>query len=99
MKLYKLDKEIKIFISIFLILLCTGVTLGIMYVYYTTNISMPGISDYYAGSDVIDEYDIPLEYPKPYAEMLLTTHNHIISFAIIFFILGCIFYYNSIVTG
>ena len=31
--------------------------------------------------------------------MLLTTHNHIISFALIFFLIGIIFYFNTIITG
>ena len=31
--------------------------------------------------------------------MLMTTHNHIISFAMIFGMIGLLFYFNSIITG
>ena len=99
MKLYKLDYDLKIFLSLFLIVLSIGVTIGLIYVYSTTTISSIGITDHYAGSDIIDQYDIPHKYPKPITEMLLTTHNHIISFSLIFFLVGIIFYYNSIING
>ena len=99
MKLYKLDNDLKTFLSLFLIVLSIGVTIGLIYVYSTTSISSIGIIDHYAGSETIDEFDIPLKYPKPINEMLLTTHNHIISFALIFFLVGIIFYFNTIITG
>lgn len=99
MQLYKLDNELKIFFSLFLIVLSIGVTIGLIYVYSTTTISSIGITDHYAGSETIDEFDIPLKYPKPINEMLLTTHNHIISFALIFFLVSIIFYFNTIITG
>jgi len=99
MQLYKLDNDLKTFLSLFLIVLSIGVTIGLIYVYSTTTISSIGITDHYAGSETIDEFDIPLKYPKPINEMLLTTHNHIISFALIFFLIGIIFYFNTIITG
>ena len=99
MQLYKLDNDLKTFLSLFLIVLSIGVTIGLIYVYSTTTISSIGITDHYAGSETIDEFDIPLRYPKPINEMLLTTHNHIISFALIFFLIGIIFYFNTIITG
>lgn len=99
MKLYKLDNDLKTFLSLFLIVLSIGVTIGLIYVYSTTTISSIGITDHYAGSETIDEFDIPLKYPKPINEMLLTTHNHIISFALIFFLVSIIFYFNTIITG
>ncbi|MCH8326424.1 MAG: hypothetical protein IIB83_07685 [Bacteroidetes bacterium] len=43
--------------------------------------------------------DIPETYPKTISEMLITTHNHLIGFALIFFAIGLIFYFNSIITG
>ena len=99
MKLYKLEYDLKIFLSLFLIVLSIGVTVGLVYVYSTTTISSIGITDHYSGSETIDEFDIPHKYPKPINEMLLTTHNHIISFSFIFFLLGIIFYFNTMITG
>ena len=99
MKLQNLEREIKLFLAVFLTVLTIGVTLGLIYVYTTTTITTAGISDHYAGSEIKDEFDIPEDFPKPFSELLLTTHNHVITFSIIFFILGSVFYYNSIIIG
>ena len=96
MKLQNLEREIKLFLAVFLTVLTIGVTLGLIYVYTTTTITTAGIADHYAGSKIKDEFDIPEDFPKPFSELLLTTHNHVITFSIIFFILGSLFYYNSI---
>ncbi len=79
--------------------LTIGVTTGLLYVYNTTCISAIGISDHFAGSEMQDEFDIPENFPKPFSELLLTTHNHVITFSIIFFLVGSIFYFNTIIRG
>lgn len=99
MRLQNLEREIKLFLAVFLTVLTIGVTVGLIYVYTTTTISTTGIADHYAGSEIKDEFDIPVDYPKPFSELLLTTHNHVITFSIIFFILGSLFYYNSTIVG
>ena len=99
MKLYQLDDILKYFLSLFLIVMTIGVTIGIIYVQSTTNISTEGTIHQYAGSETKDEFDIPEHYPKPISDMLMTTHNHIISFAMIFGMIGLLFYFNSIITG
>ena len=70
-----------------------GVTIGLIYVQSTTNISAEGTVHRYAGSEAKDEFDIPEYYPKPKSDMLMTTHNHIISFAMIFGMIGLLFYF------
>ncbi len=99
MKLHQLDNILKYFLSLFLIVMTIGVTIGIIYVQTTTNISAEGTVHQYAGSEVKDEFDIPEHYPKPISDMLMTTHNHIISFAMIFGMTGLLFYFNSIIIG
>jgi len=99
MKLFQLDKELKIFISLFLIVLSVGVTIGLIYVRTTTNVSVEGTANRYAGSEVNDEFDIPEYYPKPVSDLLMTTHNHILSFSLIFGLVGLIFNFNSIIVG
>jgi hypothetical protein len=76
-----------------------GVSVGLYYVYETTEMTPRGTDEHYAGSPLVDEMDIPEKYPKEFESMLLTTHTHLISFAFIFFFLCGIFYLNSIVTG
>ena len=99
MKLHQLEKNLKYFLSLFLIVMSVGVTIGLIYVRTTTNISSQGTVNRYAGSEVKDEFDIPEHYPKPVSDMLMTTHNHIISFAMIFGMIGILFYFNSMITG
>lgn len=99
-KLYKFDKGLKNFISTFLIVLTIGVTVGIVYLKFTTNMNASGTVERYNGSQIDPEgFEILEKYPKPISEMLLTTHNHIISFSFIFVLLGIIFYFNSIIDG
>ena len=99
MKLHQLDNNLKYFLSLFLIVMTIGVTIGLIYVRSTTNISAKGTMHQYAGSEVKDEFDIPEHYPKPISDMLMTTHNHIISFAMIFGMIGLLFYFNSMIMG
>ena len=83
----------------FLIVLGVGVTVGIIYLNYTTSFSSAGTVENYAGSKIDEDFDIPEHFPKHYSEMLLITHNHIIAFSIIFLLLGYIFLHSSIITG
>ncbi|MBC8312360.1 MAG: hypothetical protein H8E72_08635 [Candidatus Marinimicrobia bacterium] len=99
MKLYQLENNLKYWLSLFLVVMSIGVTIGLIYVRTTTNISAEGTVHRYAGSEVKDEFDIPEHYPKPVSDMLMTTHNHIITFAMIFGLIGMLFYFNSIIDG
>jgi hypothetical protein len=59
-----------------------------------------GTVERYNGSKVNpDDFEIAEKYPKPISEMLLTTHNHVITFSLIFTAIGLIFYFNSIIGG
>jgi hypothetical protein len=101
-RLYQLDNNIKHFLIAFLIALSTGVAVGLIYLNYTTNYSPEDAVTRFRGSEEVnsaDEFDIPESYAKPVSEILMTTHNHIISFSFIFILLGSIFYFNSIIKG
>ena len=58
MKLHQLDNNLKYFLSLFLIVMTIGVTIGLIYVRSTTNISAEGTVHRYAGSEAKDEFDI-----------------------------------------
>ena len=98
-RLVDLPQNIKYFLSAFLLLISLGVTLGLVYVYETTEMTSGGTEEHYTGSALNDDMDIPEKYPKELESMLLTTHTHLISFSFIFFFLGLIFYMNSTITG
>jgi len=97
--LYQLDPILKKFLFLFLVVITIGVTMGLNYVRHTTHMSNEGIVHRFAGSEQVDEFDIPEHYPKPISDMLMTTHNHIISFSLIFLAMGLLFYFNSIING
>ena len=98
-KLYNLEKKIKLFLSVVILTLSIGVLTGLVYLYNTTNLSSSGTIQRISGSSETSDFDIPDSYPKPISELLITTHNHIIGFSFIFFIVGGVFYFNSIVIG
>ena len=94
-----LEKNIKYFLVAFLITITAGIFTGLSYIYYTTNIAADSISERYAGSVVEEDYEIPENFPKSIENMIQTTHEHVNSFAIISFMIGMIFYFNSMING
>ena len=97
-KLCALDRGIQVFLSAFIIVITLGVSVGLVYVYSTTGINPGGTEEQYAGSEP-GEFEIPEKYPKSFEGMLLTTHTHLIAFSVIFFLLGGLFQFNSIISG
>ena len=98
-RLYELPRKLKLLCFLTIFNLTIGVGVGLYYVGYTTQYSSMGISEHFAGSEVSDDFDIPDKYPKPFSELLNTTHTHVISMTFIFIITGGIFFFNSIITG
>jgi len=98
-KLYQLPKAIKLLLMLTVLNLTAGVSIGLYYVSNTTHLSPEGTAEQFRGSSIDNNFDIPEKFPKPISELLTTTHNHIISMTFIFFIMGGIFFFNSIITG
>ena len=101
-KLHQLESSLKKFLSVFVIVLSIGVLMGLIYLSQTTKYSPKKAIERFNGSQVNtkdDILDIPETYPKPISEMLITTHNHIIGFSLLFFAIGLIFYFNSVING
>jgi len=97
-KLFQLDKALKTFLATFIVVLTIGVSIGVIYLKFTTKMTSSGTVERYNGSNE-NEFEIAESYPKPISEMLTTTHSHVIIFAIIFVAIGFIFYFNSIING
>ena len=98
-RLYELPDKLKLLCFVTVFNITIGVGVGLYYVGYTTQYSPSGTSEHFAGSQVSDDFDIPDKYPKPFSELLNTTHTHVISMTFIFIITGGIFFFNSIITG
>ena len=93
-----LNCDAKYFISVFLIIMCIGISIGLSYVYLTTDMTASGSIEQFSGSQVLAD-EIPDKFPKPLENMILTTHDHILSFAMISLLIGTIFYFNSTIIG
>lgn len=100
--LSQLDGGLKRILISFLIALTMGVITGLVYLNYTTNYSSSGAIERFKGNESetqSEEFDIPETYAKNISEMLITTHNHVIGFSLIFLPLTIIFFFNSVITG
>ena len=93
-----LNNDAKYFLAGFLITIAIGIAIGLSYVYLTTEMTPIGINDQFRGSEVLVN-EIPEKFPKPLENMILTTHNHLLSFSMITLLIGIIFYFNSIIGG
>ena len=97
-ELKNLPQDVKYLLSIFLVSMGLGISTGLAYIYLTTNMNTIGVTERFNGSEIIDN-EIPVNFPKPIENMILTTHNHLINFSFISFILAMIFYFNTIING
>ena len=102
-KLYQLNKNLKALCISFLIVLSIGVAMGMIYIYFTTSMTIEGTEIRYAGDNIPEEFDPEIDVlespPKSALELISHAHSHIISFSFIFFLTALIFEKNSIITG
>jgi len=98
-QLHQWPSQLKLFVAVFVIIMSIGVTIGLVYVEFTTGMTPAGTMEHYQGSVLDEDFDIPDKYSPSLENMLLTTHIHILSFSLIFFILGGILYFSSILGG
>ncbi|MEA3245131.1 MAG: hypothetical protein U9Q74_03135 [Gemmatimonadota bacterium] len=75
------------------IVLAVGYTTSLVFVYHTTGLTPGGAAERYRGTDAVGATggtpaDAPMQFPKPLGEMLLSTHTHVLTMAMIFVITG-----------
>jgi uncharacterized membrane protein SirB2 len=80
----------------FVTLLGLGTSVGLALVALTSKARPQGVVERFNGSSPADlEAGVADSYAKPLFDMLLTTHNHVIPFSLIFLALGGLFYFTS----
>ena len=94
-KLNQLDRNLKLLITSYLIVLGIGVTTGLIYIGITTSMTPVGTIEQYIGND--DEWEP--KQPKEFLDLVSQAHQHIIMFSFIFISTGFIFNRNSIIKG
>lgn len=99
--LFQLNDGLKKFLSIFLIVLTIGVSLGIVFLFHSTSFDKEKTANELIenSENVEEDFGINESKSKSTGELLMTTHNHIIGFSFIFFFAGGIFYFNSLIKG
>lgn len=100
METYRLrdaDPTLRMFITVFLIVLTAGYAVGLAFVDHTTSATPSGIESRFLGTDESGEPAGDMTFPKSSAEMFTLIHNHVFGLSILFFVLGGIFYFSSLV--
>lgn len=82
-----LPKEIKLLIGAFIIVLSIGFYTGLLFVGETSSANPKGIEQRYLGNEDDEDAEV-MRFKKSDQEMLTLVHNHILSMAIIFFMVG-----------
>lgn len=79
-------------IFVFVAVAFAGVILGAVFIEATTHLTPQGVVEQYTGigENRVDQVD-ELKFPKPYKEMLTTTHNHILGLSSLFLIVGFLY--------
>ena len=91
-------KELKFLIGTFLIVLSIGFFTGMRFVNENTNNTPKGIQENYLGNENDPDAEI-MKFKKTKKEMLNIIHAHILSMALIFFVLGGLVYFSELNPG
>lgn len=83
----KFPKSAKWLIGLFVIVLSYGFFAGIRFVEHTTDLTPHGIEENYLGNEDEEEFEV-MKYEKTKTEMLTMFHTHVMSLAMVFFLIG-----------
>lgn len=85
-------KRYKRLVFIFVAVAFVGVVLGAVFIEATTHLTPQGVVEQYKGigEDRVEEVK-ELKFPKPFKDMLTTTHNHILGLSSLFVIVGFLY--------
>ncbi|RZN83226.1 MAG: hypothetical protein EVB11_05805 [Winogradskyella sp.] len=82
-------KELKMLIAAFVVVLSIGFYTGLLFVNETSSTNPNGIEEQYLGNEDIEDVK-EMKFKKTEKAMLTLVHGHILSMAIIFFLIGAI---------
>ena len=85
--IYNLPSELRNLIVLFVIVLSTGYFVGVMFIDHTSSLNPEGIQENYLGNEVTEPMDV-FKFKKSTYQMFNLIHAHVVSMAIIFFIIG-----------
>lgn len=88
------DSTIRLFITVFLVVLTAGYATGLMFVSHTSGGTAQGLAEEYRGS-ANEAGSAELKYEKSVDEMYIFLHNHVLSLSLVFLAVGGIFSFSS----
>lgn len=90
--IYTWPSRYKKLVFIFVSVAFVGVVLGAVFIEATTRLTPQGVVEQYKGigESRVDQVE-ELKFPKPYKDMLTTTHNHILGLSSLFLIVGFLY--------
>jgi len=91
------SKQLKIFITVFIVVLSIGYFTGMQFVYETSHFSANGIEQNYLGNESNEDAKI-MKFKKSKREIITIIHTHILSLSVIFFIIGILIFSTNIST-
>lgn len=92
------DVTLKLLITAFLLALTTGYAVGLLFVEHTTSLTATGVQEEFLGNNAADSAP-EIKYAKASSEMFVFMHNHMLSLSFMFFAVGMIFYFSSVVSS
>jgi hypothetical protein len=92
------DPRLRLFLVLFLVMLTSGYAIGLLFVDHSSGSTPRGISEQFRGSADAGEGS-EIRYEKSPDEMYIFLHNHVMSLTLVFFCVGGLFHFSSIVRG
>jgi len=96
-RLREADAGLRLFLTSFIAVISIGYFIGLFFVDHATSFSSQGIREQFLGSADLETIQ-EMKYAKSVNEMYVFLHNHILSLSLVFFALGGIFYFSSLVS-
>lgn len=96
-RLREANATLRLFLTSFIAVMSVGYLIGLFFVEHTTSLTSQGIQEQFLGSANLETIQ-EMKYAKSANEMYVFLHNHILSLSLVFFALGGIFYFSSLVS-
>ena len=89
LRINNFSKELKLLITVFLVVLSIGFYSGLFFVSTTSKMTPKGVVENYLGNENNQDATV-MKFKKSEREMLSIVHSHILSMSMIFFFVGLI---------
>lgn len=93
--LSQLPRDLRILVSCFIIVLNVGFFTGFNFVRVSTSLNADGIEKNYLGNESDESAEI-MQFKKSEKDILTLIHNHILSLALVFFVLSVLLYMTKV---